>query len=75
LQIEHPDPGQLAERLDRLGVKPYRRLGESRYVVGGVDTTQVAVLVQDPDGYLLRFAVDVHAAPLGHALGVDDEGA
>jgi catechol 2,3-dioxygenase-like lactoylglutathione lyase family enzyme len=59
LEIEHPDPSQLAARLSRLGVKPYRSLRESRYLVAGVETVQLAVLVQDPDGYLLRFASDV----------------
>lgn len=39
--------------------EPYRPLRESTYVVAGVDTGQLAVLVQDPDGYLLRFALDV----------------
>lgn len=63
LEIEHPDPRQLSERLGRLGVEPYRPLRESRYLVAGVETVQSAVLVQDPDGYLLRFARDVTSAP------------
>lgn len=59
LEIEHPDPRALALRLGDLGITPYRSLRETTYAVDGVDTVQLAVLVQDPDGYLLRFARDM----------------
>ena len=56
LEIEHPDPAALATRLDDLGITPYRSLRESRYDVDDGVVVQLAVLVQDPDGYLLRLA-------------------
>lgn len=63
LEIAHPDPRHLAGHLDRLGVTPSRPLQTSRYLVDGVVVEQFAVVVQDPDGYLLRFASDDRPAP------------
>lgn len=59
LEIEHGDPAALANRLEELGIAPFRPLRETRYLVDDVETIQLAVLVQDPDGYLVRFASDV----------------
>jgi len=61
LEIEHGDPAALANRLEELGIAPFRSLRETRYLVDDVETIQLAVLVQDPDGYLVRFARDVTA--------------
>ena len=63
LEIEHADPAALTARLGARGITPFRSLQETRYLVDGVETIQLAVLVQDPDGYLLRFARDV---TIGH---------
>ncbi len=68
LEIDHPDPRHLAERLATHGVAPYRPLRETRYLVAGRPVVQLAVLVQDPDGYLLRFARD---RPLTTSSGGD----
>lgn len=62
-EIVHPDPAELAARLLTHGIVPFRSLQESRYLVNGVETIQLAVLVQDPDGYLLRFAQNAPVAP------------
>lgn len=59
LEIEHGDPAALANRLEELGIVPFRSLRETRYLVDDVETIQLAVLVQDPDGYLVRFASDI----------------
>lgn len=63
LEIEHPDPRVLAAHLDQRGIEPYRRLRTSTYLVHDTETVQLAVLVQDPDGYLLRFAHDIPPVP------------
>jgi catechol 2,3-dioxygenase-like lactoylglutathione lyase family enzyme len=59
LQIEVGDVGALAERLDEAGVTLFRPIEESWY--RGEDTLygQLEFLVQDPDGYLLRFIQDL----------------
>lgn len=55
LEIEHADPAALATVLETRGIEPFRPLTRSVYEVGGVETVQDEILVQDPDGYLLRF--------------------
>lgn len=55
LEMEHDDPAALAAVLETRGVEPFRPLTRSEYEVGGVETVQWEILVQDPDGYLLRF--------------------
>jgi lactoylglutathione lyase len=59
LQMEVGDVAALAERLDEAGVTLFRPIAESWY--GGEDTVygQLEFLVQDPDGYLLRFMQDI----------------
>lgn len=59
LQMEVGDVGALAERLEGAGVALFRPIGESWY--RGEDTVygQLEFLVQDPDGYLLRFMQDI----------------
>ena len=55
LEIEHADPAAMAAVFEARGIEPFRPLTRSVYVVGGVETEQWEILVQDPDGYLLRF--------------------
>lgn len=55
LEMEHDDPAALAAVLEARGIEPFRPLTRSEYEVGGVETVQWEILVQDPDGYLLRF--------------------
>ena len=59
LQMEVGDASALAERLREAGVPLFRPLRERWYRGGCVEFGQVEFLVQDPDGYLLRFAQDI----------------
>lgn len=43
------------KRLSDSGIRPFRELKVSRYRSGNEDIIQKEFLVQDPDGYLLRF--------------------
>ena len=43
------------KRLSDSGIRPFRELKVSRYRSGNEDIVQKEFLVQDPDGYLLRF--------------------
>ena len=57
--MEVGDVAAFAERLDEAGVTLFRPIAESWY--RGEDTVygQLEFLVQDPDGYLLRFMQDI----------------
>jgi catechol 2,3-dioxygenase-like lactoylglutathione lyase family enzyme len=55
LQIEVEDIAPLAARLAAAGIVPFRALHEAWYREGEVEHGQAQLLVQDPDGYLLRF--------------------
>jgi catechol 2,3-dioxygenase-like lactoylglutathione lyase family enzyme len=57
LQIEVEDAARLRDRLKAARHEPFRDLTDAWYDVGGgVWSGQRQFLVQDPDGYLLRFA-------------------
>ena len=58
-QIEVSDVKLLLERLEEAKITLFRPLKESWYRGDGVEYGQVEFLVQDPDGYLLRFAQDI----------------
>jgi catechol 2,3-dioxygenase-like lactoylglutathione lyase family enzyme len=56
LEMEHPDPESLSNDLAAKGVGLYRPLFTViRDLANGTKSTSVEFLVQDPDGYLLRF--------------------
>jgi len=59
LQIEVSDASVLLERIREAGVPLFRPLKESWYRCGDAEFGQLEFLVQDPDGYLLRFAEDL----------------
>lgn len=63
LQIEVTDAAGLAGRVERAGAALFRPLAENWYSSGDVEHGQREFLVQDPDGYLLRFA-----EPLGERM-------
>ena len=56
LEMEHSDPTALHDHLVGLGINLYRPLfSVTRDVGNGQTASGVEFLVQDPDGYLLRF--------------------
>lgn len=64
LQIEVADARELAERLERHRVSLYRDCRTAWYRDGAIEHGQVEFLVQDPDGYLLRFIEPVGERPV-----------
>lgn len=54
-QIVHPDLNALHARLLAEGYPLFAPLSTATYMEGDTPHTQRQVLVQDPDGYLLRF--------------------
>jgi catechol 2,3-dioxygenase-like lactoylglutathione lyase family enzyme len=63
LQIEVVNVRELAARLERLDVVLYRECQTAWYRDGSVEHGQIEFLVQDPDGYLLRFIEPVGERP------------
>ncbi len=55
LQIELTNTQPILDRLKKSNVKLYRDIKESWYDTGSLSSGQKEFLVQDPDGYLLRF--------------------
>jgi extradiol dioxygenase family protein len=55
-QIELEDVAPVHTRLQAAGVALFREMRESWYQTGDVQSGQREFLVQDPDGYLLRFS-------------------
>lgn len=55
-QIEVDDIVKIFKRVIESGVTLYRDLNESYYNIGERNACQREFLVQDPDGYLLRFS-------------------
>lgn len=56
LQIEVADAAALRDAVLAAGHRLFRDLIDSRYAVGDSEEGQREFLLQDPDGYLLRFA-------------------
>jgi len=54
LQIDVPDVNEVQNRLDEAGIAPFRALSETTYETPESDSRQLELLVQDPDGYLIR---------------------
>ena len=55
-QIEVDDVEQIFARVSSHGVTLYRDLRDNHYSIGETTVCQREFLVQDPDGYLLRFS-------------------
>jgi catechol 2,3-dioxygenase-like lactoylglutathione lyase family enzyme len=68
LQIEVADLGQVLARLEAAGVPLFRPLRREWYREGTVEHGQAEFLVQDPDGYLLRFVEVLGTRAVGAAL-------
>ncbi|MFH2112791.1 MAG: VOC family protein [Candidatus Bathyarchaeota archaeon] len=58
-QMEVSDVSVLMERLDEANITLFRPLKESWYRGEDTEFGQIEFLVQDPDGYLLRFTQDI----------------
>ena len=58
-QIEVNDVSDLVEKLDEAGIALFRPVSEKWYRGEDVEFGQIEFLVQDPDGYLLRFTQDI----------------
>lgn len=54
-EIEVKDVDKLYKRLTSYQIKFYREIKESVYNVEGKDTLQKEFIIQDPNGYMLRF--------------------
>lgn len=63
-EIEAPDTEALHDRLQAAGVDLFRPLHDAWYRRGDVELGNRQFLVQDPDGYLLRFAADLGSRPV-----------
>ncbi|WP_052245448.1 bleomycin resistance protein [Halocynthiibacter namhaensis] len=64
LQIEIPDVQSIYARVLAAGITPYRQIRASWYREGAHENGQNEFLVQDPDGYLLRFVQHLGARPV-----------
>lgn len=58
-QITTDDVSKVADILKRNNIKLFRDIMESRYECGSEVILEKEILVQDPDGYLLRFSQTV----------------
>ena len=58
-QIAVSDVSALVERLEEAGVALFHPVCEKWYSGDDVEFGQIEFLVQDPDGYLLRFTQDI----------------
>lgn len=65
LQIEAVSLTPMLEALERAQWPLYRQPEERWYRVGVMEAGQRQFLVQDPDGYLLRFAQSLAVRPIG----------
>ena len=63
LQIEVSSLTPILEALDRQGVALFRPVEERWYRIGDAECGNRQFLVQDPDGYLLRFFEDMGRRP------------
>jgi len=64
LQIEVPDVDKLLKRLYQNNISLFMELEEKWYRKDDVEVGNKQFLVQDPDGYLLRFFEDLGSRPL-----------
>jgi catechol 2,3-dioxygenase-like lactoylglutathione lyase family enzyme len=69
LQIEVADLGALAARLEAAGVALHTQPETAWYRDGAVEHGQHQLLVQDPDGYLLRFIEPIGVRPCAGPAG------
>lgn len=56
LQIAVENVEQMNSRIKNSEIRLFRELSENRYACNGTTYVEKEILVQDPDGYLLRFS-------------------
>jgi catechol 2,3-dioxygenase-like lactoylglutathione lyase family enzyme len=59
LQIDVPSVSEVNSRVEKSGLPIFRHVHESSYATSEGDVGQLELLVQDPDGYLLRLVSDI----------------
>jgi catechol 2,3-dioxygenase-like lactoylglutathione lyase family enzyme len=59
LQIDVPSVNEVNSRVKKSGLLVFRPVHESWYSTSEGDVGQLELLVQDPDGYLLRLVSDI----------------
>ena len=55
LEMTVSDTESMYRNIIEKGINPFRELSTDRYDCSGTDIVQKQFLIQDPDGYLLRF--------------------
>ena len=55
LEMTVSDTESMYRNIIEKGIKPFHELSTDRYDCSGTDIVQKQFLIQDPDGYLLRF--------------------
>ena len=68
LQISVPDIEPIETALTAAGIAPFEPASDRSYRVGHSVAAQREILVQDPDGYLLRFVAVISPADSTDAL-------
>ena len=59
LQIDVPSVSEVNSRVQKSGLPIFRPVHESWYTTSEGEVGQLELLVQDPDGYLLRLVSDI----------------
>ena len=59
LQIDVPSVAEVQKRMSSSGISAFRPINESWYSTSEGEVGQLELLLQDPDGYLLRLVSDV----------------
>lgn len=60
LQIDVPSVKEVSSRVENAGLSVFRAVHESWYSTSEGEVGHLELLVQDPDGYLLRLVSDIH---------------
>ncbi|NIZ13813.1 VOC family protein [Phaeobacter sp. HF9A] len=68
LQIEVADAAELSQRVVRAGYALRLPLEDKWYRVGAAEEGNRQFLLEDPDGYMLRFFQDLGPAPQEHSI-------
>jgi uncharacterized glyoxalase superfamily protein PhnB len=68
LQIMSNEVEALYHRVQQSGARVFLPIEEKWYRSGNIELGQRQFIVQDPDGYMLRFAQDLGKRPIQHDL-------